>query len=327
MLPRRLALVLIAVLAGCSRTSAPPVLVPRAVVAKAPAKPVWIARKVVPDAADVVPSTITVGAGETLADIAARSRVPAGAIALANNLGPARNVFAGQSLKLPGGRVHSVKAGETGIAIARAYGVAWERVVASNGLVAPYRLEVGDRLLLPSKQVVAAMSVEERAAAFRIDIEDLITGAEPAASEPQTQKPLPQIAGPAPEFDWPLNGRIVSGFGAKPGGRFNDGINLAAAPGDPVKAAGAGVVAYAGNAVAGFGNLVLIKHADGWISAYGHNASLLVARGARVKQGEVIARAGQSGAVTTPQLHFELRRGRAAVDPVKLLPARGNERG
>ncbi len=115
---------------------------------------------------------------------------------------------------------------------------------------------------------------------------------------------------------------MLSPFGAKPGGRFNDGINLKASAGTPVRAAADGVVAYAGDAIPGFGNLVLIKHADGWVSAYGHNETLLVARGARVTRGQIIARSGATGAVDEPQLHFELRRGRTPSDPVKLLPPR-----
>ncbi len=231
------------------------------------------------------------------------------------------------AVTVPGGRLHTVKPGETGIAIARAYGVEWQKVVTANKLVAPYLIEVGDKLLLPSKQQVAAMSIEQRAAAFKIDIDDLITGAEPAAPKAGpvklAPKPLPTLAGPAPRFDWPLTGTVLASFGAKPGGRFNDGINLKATAGEPIRAAADGVVAYAGNALAGFGNLLLVKHADGWVSAYGHNAALLVARGARVAKGQVIARAGATGSVSVPQLHFELRRGRTAVDPLKLLPARG----
>lgn len=240
----------------------------------------------------------------------------------------ARKVVA-DAATVPGGRLHVVKPGETGIAIARAYGVEWSRVVATNGLKPPYTLEVGDKLLLPTRQQVAAMSLEQRAAAFRIDIDDLITGAEPAApvtrapARSAALKPLPAVTGPAPRFDWPLDGKIVATFGAKPGGRFNDGVDLKANVGQPVKATADGVVAYAGNALAGFGNLLLVKHADGWVSAYGHNSALLVARGARVAKGQVIARAGATGSVPEPRLHFELRRGRTAVDPQKLLPQRG----
>ncbi len=284
------------------------------------------------------------------------------------------------AVAVPGGRIHTVKYGETGIAIARAYGVTWSRIVAANHLKPPYTIEIGDRLLLPSAKQVAAMSVEERAKAFKIDIDDLITGAEPAGGDPVTAKPrprprpatspasrppvalanapealpsapkasaprpaaarpfVPRPAPPAtataalaplpalptgtPVFAWPVEGRVLSSFGPKPGGRYNDGINLKASPGTAVRAAADGVVAYAGDAVAGFGNLILIKHADGWVSAYGHNEALLVARGAKVAKGDVIARSGATGAVDEPQLHFELRRGRAATDPVKLLPPR-----
>jgi murein DD-endopeptidase MepM/ murein hydrolase activator NlpD len=262
------------------------------------------------------------------------------------------------AVAVPGGRIHTVKYGETGIAIARAYGVTWSRVVTANHLKPPYTIEIGDKLLLPTAKQVAAMSVEDRAKAFKIDIDDLITGAEPAGGGPTVAKvkphpapsrppvaiaaskptaprpapkptataslaPLPALPTGTPVFAWPIEGRILSGFGPKPGGRYNDGVNLKASAGTAVRAAADGVVAYAGDAVAGFGNLILIKHADGWVSAYGHNEALLVARGAKVAKGDIIARSGSTGAVDEPQLHFELRRGRAATDPVKLLPVRG----
>lgn len=268
------------------RVVVPPAIAPRP---KPPARPAWQARRVVADA------------------------VPA-----------------------PGGRLHTVKPGETGIAIARAYGVPWDRIVAANRLAPPFVLKTGTKLLLPSAEKVAAQSVEERARAFSIDIDDIITGGEPAttAAAPPARRPAappppaaanrppPLLAADTPDFRWPVEGRILSGFGAKPGGRFNDGVNLKATQGAPVRAAGDGVVAYAGDDIPGFGNLVLVKHAGGWVTAYGHNEALLVARGRRVAKGEVIARAGATGAVSEPQVHFELRRGRAPVDPVRVLGGR-----
>jgi murein DD-endopeptidase MepM/ murein hydrolase activator NlpD len=238
------------------------------------------------------------------------------------------------AVAVPGGRLHTVKPGETGIAIARAYGVEWRKVAAANKLTPPYVLEVGDKLLLPSATAVASMSVEERARAFTLQIDDIITGGEPAAttpaaptvagSKPRAPKPAPLVVptGGTPMFGWPVEGRILSGFGAKPGGRFNDGVNLKASAGAPVRAAGDGVVAYAGDAIPGFGNLLLVKHAGGWVTAYGHNEALLVERGKRVARGEVIARAGATGAVAEPQVHFEMRKGRTPVDPVKVIGGR-----
>ena len=238
----------------------------------------------------------------------------------------------------PQGRFHVVKAGETGIAIARAYGVAWRDLISLNQLREPFVIAVGQRLRLPvvatsvPAPAAPAQTLEQRARAFEISIDDVMTGGQPAAGRPVAgQKstagdprpaPLPAVTGIAPAFRWPLPGRIISGFGPKPGGRFNDGVNLKASPGEPVRAAGDGVVAYAGDAIAGFGNLLLVKHAGGWVSAYAHNEALLVVRGARVKAGEAIARAGQSGAVAEPQLHFELRRGRTPVDPAKVIGGR-----
>jgi murein DD-endopeptidase MepM/ murein hydrolase activator NlpD len=121
-------------------------------------------------------------------------------------------------------------------------------------------------------------------------------------------------------FGWPARGHIVEGYGPGPNGGHNDGINIAAPRGAPVEAAGAGVVAYAGNELRGYGNLILIKHADNWISAYAHCDEILVKPGEKVVKGQVIARVGATGNVTTPQLHFELRRGDKPVDPQRYLP-------
>ena len=134
----------------------------------------------------------------------------------------------------------------------------------------------------------------------------------------------PQPVGRASgKFLWPVNGKVVLPFGAKDGGTHNDGINIAAPLGTPVRAADSGVVVYAGNELRGFGNLLLVRHADGWVSAYAHCDALLVKRGDQVKRGQVIGRVGQSGNVTAPQLHFELRRGAEAVDPLSELGPQG----
>jgi murein DD-endopeptidase MepM/ murein hydrolase activator NlpD len=113
-----------------------------------------------------------------------------------------------------------------------------------------------------------------------------------------------------------VRGRIVSNFGSKPNGARNDGINLAVPEGTSVKAAENGVVAYVGNELKGYGNLILVRHADDWVSAYAHTSQMLVRRGDQVRRGQIIAKAGQTGAVSSPQLHFELRKGSRPIDPV-----------
>jgi murein DD-endopeptidase MepM/ murein hydrolase activator NlpD len=121
------------------------------------------------------------------------------------------------------------------------------------------------------------------------------------------------------KFNWPLRGRLISNFGAKEGGLHNDGINIKTTAGAEVKAADNGVVVYVGNELRGFGNLVLVKHSDDWVTAYAHNERAVVRRGQRVKRGQSIAYAGATGGVNQPQLHFEVRKKGKAVDPLKYL--------
>ena len=120
-------------------------------------------------------------------------------------------------------------------------------------------------------------------------------------------------------FLWPIEGRVISDFGTKPGGMHNDGINIAVPVGSEVRAAKKGVVAYAGNELRGYGKLVLIRHEDGWMTAYAHNDSLLVAKGDVVRRGQIISRSGDSGRVSRPQAHFEIRRNGQPQDPLRLL--------
>jgi murein DD-endopeptidase MepM/ murein hydrolase activator NlpD len=126
--------------------------------------------------------------------------------------------------------------------------------------------------------------------------------------------------GGAPQFRWPVRGRVISGFGPLTNGQSNDGVNLSVPEGTSVRAAEDGVVAYAGNELKGYGNLVLIRHANGFVTAYAHASELLVKRGDTVRRGQVIAHSGATGSVTSPQLHFEIRKGSTPVDPMTYLP-------
>lgn len=139
-----------------------------------------------------------------------------------------------------------------------------------------------------------------------------VVSAAPAAAPPPAGKGGPRLS-------LPLKGRVLSGFGPKPDGMHNDGINIAAEKGTTVQAAADGTVVYAGNELRGFGNLLLLRHADGWMTAYAHLDSFKVARGAGVKRGQPVGVVGQTGSVTAPQLHFEVRRGSQAVDPTGYL--------
>jgi murein DD-endopeptidase MepM/ murein hydrolase activator NlpD len=141
----------------------------------------------------------------------------------------------------------------------------------------------------------------------------------PAAAQPQAPVKTAEPAGALPSFRWPVRGRVIAGFGPKPNGLQNDGINLAVPEGTPIKAAEDGVIAYAGNELKGYGNLVLVRHSNGFVTAYAHASEILVKRGDHVKRGQMIARSGQTGNVSSPQLHFEIRKGANPVDPTQYL--------
>ena len=121
------------------------------------------------------------------------------------------------------------------------------------------------------------------------------------------------------KFIWPINGMLVSNFGSKGDGLRNDGVNIKAPRGTVVRAAQAGRIVYSGNELKGFGNLILIKHPDGWVTAYAHNDQLAVKKGDKVDRGQIIAYVGSSGNVEDPQLHFEIRKGNRAIDPVRQI--------
>ncbi len=128
-----------------------------------------------------------------------------------------------------------------------------------------------------------------------------------------------EATGALPTFRWPVRGKVITSYGAKTNGKSNDGINLAVPEGTPVKAAEDGVVAYSGNELKGYGNLVLVRHSNGYVTAYAHASELLVKRGDTIKRGQIIAKSGQSGEVGSPQLHFEIRKGSSPVDPLQFL--------
>jgi murein DD-endopeptidase MepM/ murein hydrolase activator NlpD len=139
-------------------------------------------------------------------------------------------------------------------------------------------------------------------------------------ARPAARDVTPVDAGPMQgTFSWPVNGRVISNFGSTANGERNDGINIAAASGEPIHAAATGTVSYTGNELRGYGNLVLIQHGDGYVTAYAHADRILVSRGDRVVKGQVIGYAGETGDVTSPQVHFEIRHGVQPVNPRPLL--------
>lgn len=236
----------------------------------------------------------------------------------------------GTRLSWPVGTTYTVRSGDTVSEIADDYGLPENTLVAYNGLDNRNRIFVGQVLRIPRDGYVPRarpVARPYRAAPRR----DYARRTAPRHHEPkhyarrapeQPQHVVEAQAYAAPlRFDWPLSGRVLSSFGATANGGRNDGINIAATTGEPIRAAASGSVIYAGNELKGYGNLVLIRHEDGYVTAYAHAERISVTRGTHVKKGQIIGLAGATGNVRRPQLHFEIRRGVQPVNPRPLLVA------
>jgi murein DD-endopeptidase MepM/ murein hydrolase activator NlpD len=319
---RLAALLLLAALAACARSGGP--------------APVVDGAGGVPPTARAAASdenTITVQEGETLYSVARKHGVSLRALIDRNGIVPPYRLERGQRLILPTPKAYKVVRGDTIYGIARRFGVPMREVIRVNGIKPPYVITPGQSLRLPGGEKASAT-----ASRGTPEAQGAVSAARDAFASlppPESRNPPPATVtpparpGPATlpspprreggKFLWPVQGRILVRFGSRGGGLHNDGINIAATEGTPIHAAEAGVVAYAGNELQGFGNLLLIKHSGGWMSAYAHGRELLVGRGDLVKRGQTIARVGRTGNVTRPQLHFELRRGDRAVDPMQYM--------
>jgi len=322
-------------------------------------------------------TAVTVAPGDTIEMIAQRHGVPTSAIMQANGLTANAAIHPGQRLVIPrynqasmttaaapaarpvatapakpapalaatpqgNSGVHVVAQGETLSKISRLYGRSITDIARANSMEPSAKLNIGDRLVIPSVRMSNAPSQDASKTAQSKT--DLPAGKTPPAKTPDARKQAantestehasvvtPASDPPAPtgtvkaadaampSFRWPVKGRVIAGFGPKTNGQQNDGINLAVPEGTPIKAAEDGVVAYAGSELKGYGNLVLVRHSNGYVTAYAHAKELLVKRGDQIKRGQVIAKSGQTGNVDGPQLHFEIRKGPAPQDPMPLL--------
>jgi murein DD-endopeptidase MepM/ murein hydrolase activator NlpD len=256
------------------------------------------------NAATTQPEEIGVRRGQSLSGIAHAYHVPMQVLAEANHLSPPYHIEIGQTLIIP-------VAGQPAI----------PPPPASLAVLPPAQPEAP---AIPRPPEAASLTGASSAPAVKPPSAAVSPGPAASMTPPSAPAAAPQERAAAPAqtggmFLWPVRGRVLASYGSGPDGTHNDGINIAAPRGAPVEAVDAGVVAYAGNELRGYGNLLLVKHPNGWISAYAHCDLILVKRGDKVARGQVIARVGSTGNVSEPQLHFELRRGSRAVDPREFL--------
>ncbi|NKD86969.1 peptidoglycan DD-metalloendopeptidase family protein [Haematospirillum sp. 15-248] len=269
--------------------------------------------------------TVIVLRGDTLYSLSRRHKIPVRVLITENDLKPPYALITGQKLHVPASRWYTVAPGETLSAIANRYHVGVDDVAQKNNLSPPYIIRAGQVLVLPpdvKSRKSTPIQVEKAA--------EHTPNSSPQPTKKAAIRPASAEKGMSPDtkasshgkqaFVWPVQGRIVGSFGPAGKGFRNDGINIAAPAGTPVRAANKGTVAYAGNGIKGFGNLILVKHEGGWMTAYAHSSDILVRRGDIVQRGQAIARIGSTGNVKHPQLHFEIRRGSQALDPQVYLP-------
>ncbi|UFZ05906.1 peptidoglycan DD-metalloendopeptidase family protein [Bradyrhizobium ontarionense] len=264
-------------------------------VAAAPAaQPVAAAPMVAPRpvavTAPVTPATVHfVNRGETLAGIARQNHVSPAELARANNLDQASPLKLGARLTVPG------------------------KTAAVAAPVAPVATVPQAVATVPAPAPTTRVATAGQVQSVRL------AQANPAPEKEEEPVRPAETTSSLPTFRWPARGKVITSYGAKTNGKSNDGINIAVPEGTPVKAAEDGVVAYAGNELKGYGNLVLVRHSNGYVTAYAHASELMVKRGDPIKRGQIIAKSGQSGEVGSPQLHFEIRKGSSPVDPLQFL--------
>ena len=269
-----------------------PVVEPAVAPRQRPAEPTVAA--VQPKVAPGQATQHRVAAGDRLGAVAQAYGLSLEALARANGLSAPYVIYVGQVLQVPSGAEaapvrYVVRQGDTLSDIARRFDVSMADVAATNRIASPYTLSVGQSLAIPGVQTAKAVP--------------------DAAPPPLTGR----------GFLWPVSGKVIGGFGVTPNGQHRNGINIAARKGAPVVASEDGIVVYASDGIDGYGRMVLVRHDEGYITTYAHNATLLVEVGDVVRRGQVIARVGDTGDVSTSQLHFELRRGTKPVNPEAVL--------
>jgi murein DD-endopeptidase MepM/ murein hydrolase activator NlpD len=271
----------------------------------------------------------TVQSGDSMYGIARQNGVKLAELERYNGITDSRRVKPGTVIKLPGGGAGTPVADASSASDAERspapsaqagapYRDAPDRNTTQTPSPAPGAVRLGEVTNAPGASSAQQPTLlngsggEERVARAETP------GTASDAVSPSSAENAGSVAG-STKLRWPVAGKVISGFGSRPDGTHNDGVNLATPMGTDVHAAETGVVAYAGDELKGYGNLVLIRHDNGWVTAYAHADEIMVKRGDRIKRGQVIAKAGRTGQVDQPQVHFELRQGQKPVDPTPFM--------
>ncbi len=290
-------------------------------------------------------------AGDNIYSISIQFKISTDDIIKINNLKPPFDIATGSKILIPQQIIYVVERGDSLGSIAKKFQISRVQILNANNLSDPNLIKFGTKLIIP----LGNNAVKPASPALTLNpgpvnedtvtispIIPVTTGNDKPEESPKS--PIPPFLGElspkspftnynkqnisaptgnlparAGQFTLPVKGAIIQGFGQYEEGLWNDGINIRAKAGTPILAAENGEVAYNGDGIKGFGNLLLIRHADGFVTGYAHAQKLSVKLGERVKAGQVIGEVGQTGSVSEPQLHFEIRKNNTAVDPTIYL--------
>lgn len=255
--------------------------------------------------------TVRVRKGDTLYSLSRKYDVPVRALIQENKISSPYIIKIGQKLTIPQQKVYTVRKGDTLYSIARKYNLSVNQVARQNKLQPPYTLKAGQKLILQSWEddtsVPSAQGGKKN-----------VSGQKTQTVTRKNDIKVPASA-KGKKFDKPVSGKIIQKFGVTSNGTYNDGINISAPKGTPILAADKGTVAYAGNDLKGYGNLVLVRHDGGWFTAYAHADKINVKKGDLIKLHQKLGTVGNSGGVKQPQLHFEVRYKSKPLDPTIYL--------
>lgn len=267
---------------------------------------------------------ITVGQGDTLYSISRKYSVPVNDLAVMNDISAPFGLRVGQRLKVPNLDAPSVHVAtkidvpQNNVTQKSSSAVVQPKKTTTVAVV-PVKPKTDAVTKSASAKKVSKTTVKENKSQAQSGSKNVSNNTKTQTAKKVNQKAPAIVARSSSKFSWPVRGRILSGYGAKTNGLFNDGINISATRGTAVKSAENGVVAYAGNEVKGMGNLVIIQHSEGWMTVYAHMDSMSVRRGSKVGVGQKIGTVGTTGKVDKPQLHFEIRKGTKAYNPTAYL--------
>lgn len=268
-----------------------------------------INKNISPENVKSISKTIKIYTGDSLYSISKREGVSIRSIIEVNNLEPPFILYEGKELIIPISKIHIVQTGNTLWDIANCYKVSVIEIRGLNNLKIKDKIYKGKKLFIPINEKNRNLVCK--------DTSKLIVKVDKRKKKILNKK---NIVSNKTDYLWPVKGKILSKYGLLAKGLRNDGINISGNKGDPVFASKDGKVVYAGNEIQAFGNLILIKHYDNKTTAYAHLDKIKIKKGQTVKKGEVIAVLGNSGKVSKPQLHFELRDSNGPLNPLKYLP-------